>query len=91
MPVHRDTGGGPQQGRIQHAQAVTDIARTLRQTAEQIGEGRDVDMQGSQIASTTSSVKSDGKARSPASLAPQHVQFDCDAGGADRPDLPIGR
>ncbi|MGW3340701.1 hypothetical protein ACWDCL_24865 [Streptomyces sp. NPDC001009] len=27
-------------------QAVTDIARTLRQTAEQIGEGRDVDMQG---------------------------------------------
>ncbi|MEV7381868.1 hypothetical protein [Streptomyces lydicus] len=27
-------------------QAITDIARTLRQTAEQIDEGRDVDMQG---------------------------------------------
>ncbi|MEU6816626.1 hypothetical protein [Streptomyces sp. NPDC046860] len=27
-------------------QAITDIARTLRQTAEQLGEGRDLDMQG---------------------------------------------
>ncbi|MFC9156377.1 hypothetical protein ACFTT0_15515 [Streptomyces bauhiniae] len=27
-------------------QAVTDIARTLRQTAEQLGEGRDVDLPG---------------------------------------------